>query len=148
MITRTSIFVLILLSAVSLWSQDDPGASAAKEVPAAETVASSDDARMLTPPALSGEAYPIAPTSEARSNYLRAGLTVNSAYSDNVLGGVSTHPVSDVDYSIWPTITLDQTTTRLHSLLTYAPGFTFYQRTTGRDETDQNATIDLQYRLS
>jgi hypothetical protein len=148
MITRTSIFVLTLLVAVPIWSQDEPVASAAKEVPAAEFVTSSDDARMLTPPTISGEAYPIAPTSEARSNYLRAGLTVNSAYSDNVLGGASTHPVSDVDYSIWPTITLDQTTTRLHSLLSYAPGFTFYERTSGRDETDQNATIDLQYRLS
>jgi len=149
MITRTSIFALTLLAAVPMWSQDDAAvAVTANAAPTAEITTSSDDARMLIPPAISGEAYPIAPASEARSNYLRAGVTVNGAYSDNVLGGVSRNPVSDVDYSIWPTITLDQSTTRLHSLLTYAPGFTFYQRTSGRDETDQNATIDLQYRLS
>jgi hypothetical protein len=148
-IIRLSIVALSLLVAVPLWSQSDVGTAAAPAaVPTAEIVTSSDDARMLTPPAISGEAYPTAPASEARSNYLRAGLTVSSAYSDNVLGGVSSTPVSDVDYSIWPTITLDLATTRLHSLLTYAPGFTFYQRTTGRDETDQNATIDLHYRLS
>ena len=64
------------------------------------------------------------------------------------LAGLRTHKTGDVDYSVWPTITLDQTTTRLHSLLTYASGFTFYQRITGRDETNQNATMDFQYRLS
>jgi hypothetical protein len=146
MIIRRPIFLLILLAAVPLWSQSDP--VVASNAPSAEIAASSDDARMLTPPAISGAAYPTAPASEERSNYLRAGVTFNSAYDDNVLGGVSSHPVSDVNYSIWPTITLDQTTTRLRSLLTYAPGFTFYQRTTGRDETDQNATMDFQYRLS
>jgi hypothetical protein len=148
MISRISVFVLTLLATVPLWSQDDPGASIAREAPAAEIVTSSDDARMLTPPAISGEAYPIAPSSEARSNYLRAGLTVNSAYSDNVLGGITGKPVSDINYSVWPTIALDETTTRVHSVLTYAPGFTFYQRTSGRDEADQNAVIDFQYRLS
>lgn len=146
MITRTHIFALLLMAAAPLWSQSDP--VLASDAPNTEIPVSSDDAHMLTPPAISGEAYPIAPASESRSNYLRAAMTVNSAYSDNVLGAVSGSPVSDINYSVWPTITLDQTTTRLHTLLTYAPGFTFYQRTTGRDESDQNATIDLQYRLS
>jgi hypothetical protein len=107
-----------------------------------------DDARMLTPPPVSGASYPTAPESESRSNYLRAGVVFNTAYSDNVLGGVTGKPVSDVDYSVWPTISLDETTTRLRSVLTYAPGFTFYQRTDGRNEADQNASIDVQYRLS
>ena len=149
MTTRTSLFILIMLSAIPLWSQSDIAtANATPDAANADLATGSNDSRMLTPPALSGAAYPTAPTSEERSNYLRAGITFNSAYNDNVLGGISTHPVSDVDYSIWPTITLDQTTTRLHSLLTYAPGFTFYQRINGRDETDQNATMDFQYRLS
>jgi hypothetical protein len=149
MITRASIFVLILLAAVPLWSQTDtPAATLMPDTATADTVTSSDDARMLTPPGLTGATYPTAPVSEERSNFVRAGIIFNSAYDDNVLGGVSTHKTGDVDYSVWPTITLDQTTTRLHSLLTYAPGFTFYQRITGRNETDQNATMDLQYRLS
>ncbi len=85
-------------------------------------------------------------TAEARSNYLRYGLTFNTAYSDNTLGG--TPPVSDISYSIWPTIALDKSTSRLHSVISYSPGFTFYQRTSGRNEADQNVGIDVGYRLS
>ena len=56
--------------------------------------------------------------------------------------------MSDVSYSVWPTIALDETTPRLHFTLTYAPGFTFYQRESSFNEADQNASIDFQYRLS
>ena len=90
---------------------------------------------MLAPPPVSGANYPVAFTSEERSNYLRGGVTFNTAYSDNVLGATSSGlPVSDVSYSVWPTIALDATTPRLHSVLSYAPGFTFYQRTSSRNE--------------
>ncbi|MDR3494157.1 MAG: hypothetical protein P4L82_06105, partial [Ancalomicrobiaceae bacterium] len=85
-----------------------------------------DADRMLTPPPVSGETYPLSFTSEERANYLRGGVTFNTAYSDNVLGATSAHPVSDVSYSVWPTIALDETTPRLHTVFTYAPGFTFY----------------------
>jgi hypothetical protein len=103
---------------------------------------------MLTPPPVSGEAFSTTPLSEMRSNYLRAGLTVNTAYSNNVLAGASTNPVSDVSYSIWPTLGLDETTSRLRSVLTYSPGFTFYGRTSADNATDQNVYLNLQYRLS
>ena len=104
--------------------------------------------RMLTPPPVSGATYPVQLGSEERSNYLDAGLSFTTAYSDNVLGGVSDHPVSDISYSVAPTIALNKTTSRLHGVLTYAPGFTFYQRVSDRNESDHNASIDLQYRLS
>ncbi|HXZ39900.1 MAG TPA: hypothetical protein VEG68_04110 [Terriglobales bacterium] len=107
-----------------------------------------DQSRMLTPPPVNGQAYPTTPVSEVRSNYLRAGLTFNTAYNDNVFGGVTANAVSDVSYSIWPNLALDETTPRLHSVLTYSPGFTFYQRYTDRNEMDQNVGLDLQYRLS
>jgi hypothetical protein len=103
---------------------------------------------MVTPPPVSGDSYPAMGTLAERSNYLRYGVTLTTAYSDNVLGGASTNPVSDVSYSIWPTIAFDQTTPRLHSVVTYSPGFTFYQRISGRNEADQNATLNLRYRLS
>ena len=51
-------------------------------------------------------------------------------------------------YSVFPTLALNETTTRLHWTLTYAPGFTFYQHTSSLNQADQNASIDLQYRLS
>lgn len=132
--------ILALLMATPVWCQVDTNGTA----PASPT----NDTPMLTPPPVSGQAYPTAPTSESRSNYLRYGLTFNTAYSDNVLGGISTNPVSDVSYSIWPTIALDETTSRLHSVLAYSPGFTFYQRISGRNEADQNVSIDFQDRLS
>jgi hypothetical protein len=104
--------------------------------------------RMMTPPPVSGQIYPLAPASEERSNYIRGGVTFTSAYSDNVVGSTGSTPVSDVSYSVWPTIALDETTSRLHTTLTYAPGFTFYQRVSAFNQADQNAAIDLQYRLS
>jgi hypothetical protein len=111
---------------------------------------SMDEPPMLTPPVVSGQSYPVATASQERSNYLRGGVTFASAYSDNVLGttGAKSAPVSDVSYSVWPTVALDQTTTRLHWTLNYAPGFTFYQRTSARNEADENAAINLQYRVS
>ena len=64
------------------------------------------------------------------------------------VSAAGTSPVSDTSYSLWPTISLDQTTPRLHQTLTYSPGFTFYQHTSVRNEQDQNLSLDFQYRLS
>jgi hypothetical protein len=107
-----------------------------------------DERLMLTPPPVSGQAYPVSPTSEERANFLRGGVVFNAAYSDNVLGSTSATPISDVSYSIWPTVAIDQTGARLHWVLSYAPGFTFYQRVTSRNEADENLVLTLQYRLS
>ena len=104
--------------------------------------------RMVTPPPVSGQAYPVALASQERSNYLRGGILFTSAYTDNAIGGVTGHPVSDISNSVFPVVTLDETTSRLHSTLTYAPGFTFYQRTSGLNSANQNASIEFEYRLS
>ncbi len=139
---------LLLLTAVQLWSQVDSPPQ--QPVPAYGMDASpnDNDDRMLIPPPVSGQTYPTALNSETRSNYLRGGVVFTSAYTDNALGVVSGHPVSDVSYSVAPMVALDQTTPRVHWLLTYAPGFTFYQRTGSRNEADQNASIQFEYRLS
>src|SRR6202162_1676687 len=109
--------------------------------------ASTDD-QMKTPPPVSGQSYPTQVTSEERSNYLRGGLAFTTAYTDNALGSIGAKPVNDVSYSVGPTLALDETRSRLHFVLTYAPGFTFYQRTSSRNEQDQNVSFSLQYRLS
>jgi hypothetical protein len=140
MLARACIGLAFLL-AVPVWSQVEPNGTEAPANP-------QDQSRMLTPPPVNGQAYPIATAAETRSNFLNTGLTFNTAYSDNVLGGITANPVSDISYSIWPRIALDETTPRLHSVLTYSPGFTFYQRTSARNEMDQNMALDLQYRLS
>jgi hypothetical protein len=141
---------LLLFAAASLSAQVDT--SSTQPIPAYGTgaAAESTDDRMLTPPPVSGQSYPQAPISQERSNYLRAGVTFSSAYSDNIVGatGSNSAPVSDVTYSVWPTLTLDESRPRTHLTLTYAPGFTFYQRTSSMNQADQNALIDFHYRLS
>jgi hypothetical protein len=141
---------LLVLPSAPLWSQADN--SSTQPVAAYGTGSGTEhaDNPMLTPPPVSGQSYPQAPTSQERSNYLRGGVTFSSAYSDNVLGTTrpNSGPVSDVSYSVFPTLSLNETTTRLHWTLAYAPGFTFYQKTSSRNEADQNASIDFQYRLS
>lgn len=103
---------------------------------------------MLTPPPVSGQTYPVALTSQERSNYLLGGISFTSAYTDNATGGVTGHPVSDISSSVFPIVALDETTSRLHSVLTYAPGFTFYKRTSALNSANQNASIEFEYRLS
>ncbi|MGA8213715.1 MAG: hypothetical protein WB799_08975 [Candidatus Sulfotelmatobacter sp.] len=143
---------LVLLASVLARSQEPertvPVPAATSPIIAVSMNGDEDADRMLTPPPVSGGAYPISFTSEERANYLRGGVTFNTAYSDNVLGATSATPVSDVSYSVWPTISIDETTSRLHTVLTYAPGFTFYQRTTAYNEADQNLSLNFQYRLS
>jgi hypothetical protein len=141
---------LLLLAAVPLRSQ--VGDTSGQSAPAHGMEDSRDDSddRMLIPPPVSGQSYPAAPTSQERSNYVRAGLTFSTAFEDNVLGttGSNAAPVNDVSYSVWPTLALDKTTPRLRLSLTYAPGYTFYPHTRARNEADQNALINLAYRLS
>jgi len=139
----TRIWLSFILLGVQLWAQvDSSGAQAAA------TGVTDSGAQMLTPPPVSGENYSMGFTSETRSNYLRGGLTFTSVYSDNVLGGISSNPVSDISYSIWPTIALDETRSRLHWTLAFAPGFTFYQRTSSYNQAGQNLATNFQYRLS
>jgi hypothetical protein len=145
-----------LLMATPVWCQQPAGTPDQTPVPIASpasTAAGSDspvitEDRMVTPPPVSGQSYPTASVSQERSNYLRGGLTFTSAYSDNAVGLVNGHPESDVSYSVAPTLAIDETTTRLHWVMTYAPGYTFYQRFSSRNEADQNAAIDFTYRLS
>jgi hypothetical protein len=131
MLTRVCLS-LALLAGTPVWSQATPN----------------EEAQMLTPPPVDGEAYPTTVGSEARSNYLSVGLVINTAYDNNVPGIDSATPVGDVTYSISPTIALDQTTSRQHRMLTYSPGFTFYQHTSALNETDQNAALNFQYLVS
>jgi hypothetical protein len=142
----------LLLGAVAapLWSQVDNPPTQPVAAYGTGSGTENTDGRMLTPPPVSGQSYPQVPSSQERSNYLQAGVTFTSAYSDNILGstGSNSGPVSDESYSVFPTLALNETTTRLHFTLTYAPGFTFYQHTSSLNQANQNASVDFQYRLS
>jgi len=103
---------------------------------------------MMTPAPVSGEGYSMGFSSETRSNYLRGGLIFSTAYQSDVTTGTNGQPISDVTYTILPTISLDQTRSRLHWVFTYSPGFTFYQKTTSLNQANQNLGVNLRYRLS
>ena len=70
MLTRICLS-LALLVAMPGWSQVEPSATGPPP--------SSQDA-MQTPPPVSGESYPTATGSEARSNYLRAGFSLSNTW--------------------------------------------------------------------
>jgi len=140
---QTIFIVVLVFAAAPMWPQADR----AEAEPAANEVGHPED-RMLTPPPVTGATFPTAFAAEEHSNLLEYGVAFTTAYSDNVLAGTSTHPVSDISYSVAPNIAIDATTPRLHWVGNYAPGFTFYQRTSNLNESDQNASFDLQYRLS
>jgi hypothetical protein len=135
--------VALVFAAVPMWSQGDPAQGDA----AVNGVAHPED-RMLTPPPVTGATFPTGFAGEERSNLLDYGVAFTTAYSDNVLAGMAAHPVSDISYSVAPTIAMDATTPCLHWIGTYAPGFTFYQRTSNLNESDHNASFDFQYRVS
>ena len=131
-------FLLILPT--QTWSQVDASAQEADS----GTV---EEAPLEAPPPVSGSAYDTDFTTETESNYLRGGLTIAGAYSNNVAGSAS-NPIGGPSYSLWPTITFDKTTIRGHYLVNYSPGFTFYPHTSALNQGNQNVAADLRYRLS
>jgi len=152
-----SLFVLI---AVPMWSQvettaqpgstaqQDSGAQQGSIAPGSAQNFDHPEDRMQAPPPVTGQNYPTAFTSEERANYLRYGVVFTSAYTDNALGGTGSHPVSDISYSVAPTVAIDESTSRMHWIASYAPGFTFYQRLSARNEADENAALNFSCRLS
>lgn len=138
MINRYSILVLVL-AAGSAWAQVDNSAGAVAQDTAED--------RMYTPPAAGGESMSMTFAAETpRSNYLRIGANFSAAYDDNLSTG--SQSLSDISYSIWPSIALDQTRSRLHWDLSYSPGFTFYQKENSRNQVDHNLSLDFDYRIS
>lgn len=130
------IFAVLLTTSLPLWAQ-----SMGVGVPAG----GSDQPMMV--PQMSGGSESIAFTSEMeRSNYLRAGVSFQGAYNDNVLS--SSPAQADETYTVSPTITFDMNRARLQWQLNYAPGFTFYQKFTDEDQVDHVFSTGLKYAMS
>jgi hypothetical protein len=142
--------VLFVLMVLPRWAGgQEPVAT--QPSPAAKVADTNDpvvDDRMLAPPPVSGQAYPVTLTSEERSNFLRGGLVFTAAYSDNVTASSTGQPISDMSYSVTPTLALEKTTPRMLLDLSFAPGFTFYQKVTALNQSDQNFGGQFTYRLS
>jgi hypothetical protein len=82
-----------------------------------------------------------------RANYLRAGINVSSTYDDNALL-TPTDPTGNASVSIYPNISIQQTTSRMAYTLGYAGGVTLNQNVGGQNQQAQNVNLDSQFRLS
>ena len=111
---------------------------------------------MMTPPPVSGMPYADTAGQDARSNYLGVNVAFSPAYTDNLLPGTASTPVSAVSYSILPSVSLDRSTSRQLEQFTYSPSFNLYEATSNPNSTaignldsiDQNAGITYQYRFN
>jgi hypothetical protein len=130
---------LVVLVCVPAWCQKGSDGEEPKND-------SAQEAQLSVPPPVNGQAYSTAFVGESKSNYLRAGVSFSTAYSNNINGGDPA--ISSMSYSIWPTIALDRVTYRSHLLLNYSAGFTFYQKESAINEGDQNLGLNFQYKLS
>lgn len=132
---------LLLISATSLLSQVEPAATGGG--------LDLDDLHMMTPPPVSGDAYPVMVGSEVRSNYMTAGLVFTGAYMDDLLVANSAgKPVSDSSYTFLPTFGFDRRTPRHGETLTYSSGFTLYQNTTELNGVSQNAEAGYRFHIT
>jgi hypothetical protein len=107
-----------------------------------------EDAPLQAPPPVSGVAYSTSFTSETGSNYLRGGFTTTGAYSNNITGIETSNPAGGASFSIWTMLELNKSTSRGHYLVSYSPGYTFYPSASTLNQPNQNANVDLHYRLS
>lgn len=129
----------VIATAIPAWSQVEPSASGGP--------VTLDDTRMMTPPPISGGEYPANVGSETRSNLISGGIVVTGAYNDNILADLP-QKVSDENYSIVPTISLDRRTPRQAELLNYSAGFTLYQKTTALNGITQSGGAEYRLHLS
>ncbi|MFP5229765.1 MAG: hypothetical protein ACLGXA_19300 [Acidobacteriota bacterium] len=142
----TRIFLLLVLVAtVPGWSQATGGGNAGTGEEPDNPVANDG---MLTPPPVSGQAFPVLTGAETRKNYLNLGVVSSIGYDDNVEAGYSPVAQADMIYSIAPTISLDRSSARFHQVVNYSPGFSFYEPNSIFNASDQDLTVNLQYLIA
>ncbi len=83
-----------------------------------------------------------------RSNYLRGGVNVGATYDDNALLAPSGQQLSNTSETIFPNISIEQTSSRARWILAYAGGLTVNQKITSQDEGSHNLNFNSQFRLS
>ncbi len=81
-----------------------------------------------------------------RSNFLRGGINVGSAYDSNAQ--LSSPAESNTSVSIFPNIRLEQSTSRMRYTLGYAGGLTINENLPTQNQQAQNVNFDSQFRLS
>jgi hypothetical protein len=104
--------------------------------------------QMMTPPSVSGVGYPTEVGAEVRTNYLRGGLTSTTSYVNNLYAGSGSTSIAETTVSVLPTIDFDSTSGRRHAVVSYSPGFTFYQPSSALNEVDNTAKVECDFHLT
>jgi hypothetical protein len=82
-----------------------------------------------------------------RSNYLRGGVNVSAAYDDNPFLA-SSGATSNTSVSIFPNVSIEESSSRIRWKLGYAGGLTINENLTNQNQNSQNLNFDSQFRLS
>jgi hypothetical protein len=128
---------VVLLSSLPLSAQVSPSASGGSS--------SEDEGAMYTPAPVSGMPYG---SGESGSSFFEAALGVSGAYTDNLLPSATAHPITDASITIYPSIALDRSTSRVSERISYSPGFTFYTPTNEGDAIGHSASAGLGFHLT
>src|SRR5713101_4374444 len=135
---------------------DDANARTAPAAPISGLAAmqvedSGEDASTDVPPipaVLGGRGTSSAFLSELkRSNFLRGGVNVGATYDDNPQL-TSPSQGSNTSESIFPNISIDESSSRMRWTLGYAGGLTVNQKFTSQNQGSHNLNFDSQFRLS
>jgi len=137
---KIACFFLVIATTTPLWSQVEPAANGGGF--------DLDDIHMMTPPPVSGDAYPVVVGAESRVNYFDGGLIFNGTYVDNLMLGPTTKAISDEIYYFVPSVSLDRRTPRQGETLHYSPGFALYQNTSQLNGVSQDASADYRFHIS
>ena len=82
-----------------------------------------------------------------RSNYLRGGVNVGATYDDNPLL-LSSGVHSNTSETIFPSLSIEESSSRMRWSFGYAGGLTVNQKITNQNQGSHNLNFDSQYRLS
>lgn len=137
---KIACFSLVIAIAVPVWSQVEPSASGGGF--------DLDDTHMMTPPPVSGDAYPVVVGAETRANYFDVGFVFTGSYVDNLMFEQTTKAISDGVYYFVPAVSFDRRTPRQGETLHYSSGFTLYQNTSQLNGVSQDASADYRFHMS
>jgi hypothetical protein len=108
----------------------------------------SNDQLPQIPSMLGGRGNSLAFLSEMEhSNYIRGGVNVGAAYDDNAMLAPRGQ-VGNTTYSVFPNISLNESTPRMRWSLGYGGGLTVNQRLSSRNQGSHNLGFDSEFRLS
>jgi hypothetical protein len=100
-------------------------------------------------PAALGSGSIITDGASSRNNTVGVGMTVAGVFDDNATNPMNTaQALSDYRFSVQPQLSLDLERSRLSSVLSYSPGYTYSSNISAYNSASHVASADVRYELS